>query len=184
MLILGPTAMALGLIGAGVLGASGPIPGLLLAILLVGLGIGMCWAFTAQRAMGGAAPEEATIAASALPTVQQVGLALGGAADDGQQRTHVVFGEPDAVVAHDQLLIAAGGHDLDGTGELLAELGAGRHGVMRILQQLTQIDPLAAVEVMAEDLDEAPEINRELLAHALSYASGPTFGSRADPPWQ
>jgi MFS family permease len=79
MLVLGPTVMAIGLIGVGVLGAAGPIPGLLLAIVMVGLGIGMCWAFVAQRVMGGAAREEATIAASAMPTVQQVGLALGGA---------------------------------------------------------------------------------------------------------
>jgi MFS family permease len=80
MLILGPVMMAIGLAGVGISGSSGPIAGLLLAILLVGLGIGMCWAFVAQRVMGGALPEEATIAASAMPTVQQVGLALGGAA--------------------------------------------------------------------------------------------------------
>jgi hypothetical protein len=80
MLIVGPAVMAIGLFGVGLLGASGPIAGLLLGILLVGLGIGMCWAFVAQAVMGGAAREEATIAASAMPTVQQVGLALGGAA--------------------------------------------------------------------------------------------------------
>jgi MFS family permease len=79
MLILGPAVMAIGLLGVAALGASGPIPGLLLGILMVGLGIGMCWAFVAQRVMGGAAREDATIAASAMPTVQQVGLALGGA---------------------------------------------------------------------------------------------------------
>ena len=80
MLILGPAMMAIGLVGLGALGSSGPIVGLLSAILMVGLGIGTCWAFVAQRVMGGAAREEATIAASAMPTVQQVGLALGGAA--------------------------------------------------------------------------------------------------------
>src|SRR5262249_24877620 len=80
MLIVGPAAVGIGLLGVGILGAGGPIAGLLLAILLVGLGIGACWAFVAQRVMGGAAREDATIAASALPTVQQVGLALGGAA--------------------------------------------------------------------------------------------------------
>ena len=80
MLILGPAAMAIGLLGVGILGSSGPITGLVPSIILVGLGIGMCWAFVAQRVMGGAAREEATIAASAMPTVQQVGLALGGAA--------------------------------------------------------------------------------------------------------
>jgi MFS family permease len=80
MLVAGPAVMAIGLFGVGALGVSGPIAGLLLAILMVGLGIGMCWAFVAQRVMGGAVREEATIAASAMPTVQQVGLALGGAA--------------------------------------------------------------------------------------------------------
>jgi MFS family permease len=80
MLILGPVTMAIGLVGVGVMDSPGPIAGLLGAILLVGVGIGMCWAFVAQRVMGGAAHEEATIAASAMPTVQQVGLALGGAA--------------------------------------------------------------------------------------------------------
>jgi MFS family permease len=80
MLVLGPAVMTIGLVGVGVMGSSGPIAGLLVAILMVGLGIGMCWAFVAQRVMGGAAREEATIAASAMPTVQQVGLALGGAA--------------------------------------------------------------------------------------------------------
>jgi MFS family permease len=80
MLILGPAVMAIGLLGVGVLGSSGPIAGLLAAIVMVGLGIGMCWAFVAQRVMGGATREEATIGASAMPTVQQVGLALGGAA--------------------------------------------------------------------------------------------------------
>ena len=79
MLILGPATMAIGLVGVGAMGSPGPIAGLLAAILLVGLGIGMCWAFVAQRGMGGAAREDATIAASAMPTVQQVGLALGGA---------------------------------------------------------------------------------------------------------
>jgi len=80
MLIVGPAVMAIGLVGVGLLGSPGPIAGLLGAILMVGLGIGMCWAFVAQRVMGGAAHDEATIAASAMPTVQQVGLALGGAA--------------------------------------------------------------------------------------------------------
>jgi len=79
MLILGPAMMAVGLLGIAVLGSSGPIAGLLVAILMVGLGIGLCWAFVAQRVMGGAAREDATVSASAMPTVQQVGLALGGA---------------------------------------------------------------------------------------------------------
>jgi predicted MFS family arabinose efflux permease len=80
MLMIGPAAMAIGLIGVAGMGASGPIAGLVAAIILIGLGIGTCWAFVAQRVMGGAARDDATVAASAMPTVQQVGLALGGAA--------------------------------------------------------------------------------------------------------
>jgi MFS family permease len=80
MLILGPVVMAVGLLGVGALSSSGPIAGLLVAIVLVGSGIGMCWAFAAQCVMGGALAAEATIAASAMATVQQVGIALGGAA--------------------------------------------------------------------------------------------------------
>ena len=79
MLIIGPAVMAIGLLGVGMLNASGPIAGVILAIVMVGLGIGMCWAFVTQRVMGSAAHDEATIAASAMPTVQQVGFALGGA---------------------------------------------------------------------------------------------------------
>ncbi|HXW23722.1 MAG TPA: MFS transporter, partial [Xanthobacteraceae bacterium] len=80
MLIFGPFVMAIGLLGVGVLIPSGPVAGVLLAIVLVGAGIGMCWAFAAQRVMGGARSAEATVAASAMPTVQQVGFALGAAA--------------------------------------------------------------------------------------------------------
>ena len=80
MLIFGPFVMASGLFGVGMLSPSGPVVGLLLAIVLVGLGIGVCWAFAAQRVMGGAGRAESTIAASAMATVQQVGFALGAAA--------------------------------------------------------------------------------------------------------
>jgi MFS family permease len=80
MLIFGPFVMAIGLLGVGMLSPSGPVAGLLVAIVLVGLGIGMCWTFAAQRVMGGARSAEATSAASAMATVQQVGFALGAAA--------------------------------------------------------------------------------------------------------
>jgi MFS family permease len=77
LLVVGPFVMAIGLAGVGLLSPAGPVLGVLVAIVLVGLGIGMCWAFAAQRVMGGAQSAEATIAASAMPTVQQVGFALG-----------------------------------------------------------------------------------------------------------
>ncbi len=104
---------------------------------------------------------------------------LGGAADDGQQRAHVVGGEADAVVADDELLVAAGGHDLDRSlddRDVVAERGSGPDGVVRVLHELAQVDALVAVEVVAEDLDEAAQVNREPLAHG-----SPPFPARASP---
>eukprot|EP01034_Spumella_vulgaris_P011509 gene11509-14646_t len=72
--------MAVGLGGVALLMATKPVlvlPGL---IAVVGLGIGACWGFGVQRLMGGARPGEGALAASAVATVQQTGLALGAAA--------------------------------------------------------------------------------------------------------
>ena len=52
---------------------------LLPAIVLLGMGIGQCWPFVAHRVMGGAKAGEETIAASSVPTIQQMGFALGAA---------------------------------------------------------------------------------------------------------
>ena len=88
-----------------------------------------------------------------------------------------VFGEADAVVADHELLVAAGGHDLDRpVDDGMAQHGPGPDGVVRVLHELAQVDPLVAVEVVAEDLDEAPQVNRELLPHA-----SPPFPARVEP---
>jgi len=50
-----------------------------LPIAAIGIGIGGCWAFIAQQVMSGAKHGEGNIAASAVPTVQQVGIAFGAA---------------------------------------------------------------------------------------------------------
>ena len=50
-----------------------------LAILGIGVGIGICWAFVAQRIMSGARKGEEAVAAASVPTVQQMGFALGAA---------------------------------------------------------------------------------------------------------
>src|SRR5579864_8663459 len=49
------------------------------AVVVVGSGIGICWAFVAHKVMTGARPGEETVAASAVATVQQMGFALGAA---------------------------------------------------------------------------------------------------------
>jgi MFS family permease len=52
---------------------------LVAAIVLLGSGIGQCWPLVAHRVMAGAKPGEEAIAASSVPTVQQMGVALGAA---------------------------------------------------------------------------------------------------------
>ena len=79
MIVAGPTAMSVGLLGVAVLMAPGPVAALLLPIALIGIGIGASWAFIAQRVMSGAKNGEENIAAASVATVQQAGIAFGAA---------------------------------------------------------------------------------------------------------
>jgi MFS family permease len=79
LIVAGPVAMSAGLLGVGVLMGPGPVAALLLPIGLIGVGIGSCWAFVAQRVMSGAKDAEETIAAASVATVQQAGIAFGAA---------------------------------------------------------------------------------------------------------
>jgi MFS family permease len=78
LIVLGPLIMGVSLVAAGVLA---DLHALLLcaAILGIGTGIGVCWAFVAQRIMSGARKGEEAVAAAAVPTTQQMGFALGAA---------------------------------------------------------------------------------------------------------
>jgi predicted MFS family arabinose efflux permease len=78
MVIAGPIAMGAGLLGVALAMPSGSVA-IFPTILLVGGGIGTCWAFIAQGIMRGARRGEEDIAASSVATVQQTGLALGAA---------------------------------------------------------------------------------------------------------
>jgi MFS family permease len=79
LIVAGPIAMAVGLLGVGLLMAPGPVVALLLPISLIGIGIGVCWAFIAQLIMTGAKHGEENIAAASVATVQQAGIAFGAA---------------------------------------------------------------------------------------------------------
>ena len=79
LIIMGPSAMGAGLAGVGVLMAPGPVTALILPIVLIGVGIGVAWAFVLQRVMIGAKNGEENIAAASAATVQQAGIALGAA---------------------------------------------------------------------------------------------------------
>lgn len=77
-IVIGPLLMLLSLLAAGFFGHHSAIA-MSAAILGIGWGIGICWAFTAQRIMSGARKGEETVAASSIPTVQQIGFAMGAA---------------------------------------------------------------------------------------------------------
>jgi len=79
LIVAGPIAMSVSLLGVAALIAPGPVAGLLPPIALIGIGIGASWAFIAQRVMSGAKDSEETVAAASLATVQQAGIALGAA---------------------------------------------------------------------------------------------------------
>jgi hypothetical protein len=76
---------------------------------------------------------------------------LGAAADGGQQLVHLGLGQPDPVVLDAQRVGARG--DLDD-----ARAGAidGRDRVDGVLQQLPDVDAWARVQVVAEQVDDAP----------------------------
>jgi MFS family permease len=78
LIVLGPLIMGVSLVAAGMLA---DLHALLLcaAILGIGTGIGVCWAFVAQRIMSRARKGEEAVAAGSVPTVQQMGFALGAA---------------------------------------------------------------------------------------------------------
>jgi len=78
LILIGPLTMAVSLVAAGLF-ADSAVPLLYLAIFGIGVGIGACWAFVAQRIMSGARKGEETVAASSVPTMQQMGFALGAA---------------------------------------------------------------------------------------------------------
>lgn len=77
-IVLGPLTMAASLVAAGVFADSSVLL-LCLTIFGIGVGIGVCWAFVAQRIMSGARKGEEAVAASSVPTMQQMGFALGAA---------------------------------------------------------------------------------------------------------
>jgi predicted MFS family arabinose efflux permease len=79
LLVGGPILMTMGLAGLALLMALEPVVLVLPAIVLMGAGFGVCWAFIAQRVIGSARSGEGDLAASSMATVQQAGFALGAA---------------------------------------------------------------------------------------------------------
>ena len=117
----GPAVMAISLMGIAWLTPRPQTLLLIPAIVMLGMGIGQCWPLVAQRIMGGARAGDEAIAASAVPTVMQMGFALGaafaglvanasglaaGLADEGMQRA--AFWVPASFVVSAMLAFLAG----------------------------------------------------------------------------
>jgi MFS family permease len=79
LILAGPATMGVSLMAIALLTPHAAALLLVPAIVLLGIGIGQCWPFVAHRVMGGAKAGEEAIAASSVPTVQQMGFALGAA---------------------------------------------------------------------------------------------------------
>jgi len=79
LVIAGPATMGVSLIAIAVLTPHSALLLVVPAIVLLGIGIGQCWPFVAQRIMEGAKAGDETVAASSVPTIQQMGFALGAA---------------------------------------------------------------------------------------------------------
>jgi MFS family permease len=77
---LGVAVIALSGIGFTVLMPMGSLPGILVAMLLQGAGFGLAWPFIVRRIVLLAPAGERGLAASAAPTVQRIGYAVGAAA--------------------------------------------------------------------------------------------------------
>ena len=80
LILAGPATMALALVAMALL-APHPATTLLLlpTIAVLGGAIGQCWPFVAHRIMEGATAGNEVVAASSVPTVQQMGVAFGAA---------------------------------------------------------------------------------------------------------
>jgi MFS family permease len=77
---LGPLLMLLGAVGLRIYVVGGPLPLIGVCVALVGAGIGLCYAHISSWTMAAAKLGEESQTASAIPTIQSLGVAFGAAA--------------------------------------------------------------------------------------------------------
>ena len=78
-IVLGPCLVTAGFVGLSMTIGTGPLPAIAVSIVLVGLGIGTCWAHVSKIILASGRPDEAALTASVVPTAQQFAIALGAA---------------------------------------------------------------------------------------------------------
>jgi len=78
-IVTGPVLMAIGFAGVALTIGSGPVPVILLAIVVEGFGIGACWPHLGHVVFGSARAEEEEATAALIPSTQLFAGAFGGA---------------------------------------------------------------------------------------------------------
>jgi MFS family permease len=78
-IVLGPLFMASGFVALFLTIASGPVAAIAAALLLVGLGIGICWTHIGAVILSSGRADEGAVTASMIPTTQLFAVALGSA---------------------------------------------------------------------------------------------------------
>ena len=76
----GSTLITAGVAGFALLMANGPLWMIIACAVAQGAGFGMSWGYVVKGVIGGAEPDDREVAASAVPTLQQIGFAIGAVA--------------------------------------------------------------------------------------------------------
>jgi predicted MFS family arabinose efflux permease len=79
VLIIGPLLTAAGFTGLFFTIGSGPVAAIAGSLMLVGIGIGTCWAHIGTAILSSARPDEGALTASMIPSTQLFAVALGAA---------------------------------------------------------------------------------------------------------
>ena len=79
VLVLGPLLTAAGFAGLFVTIGAGPLAAIAASLMLVGIGIGTCWAHVGAAILSSGRPDEGALTASMIPSTQLFAVALGAA---------------------------------------------------------------------------------------------------------
>ena len=79
VIVLGPILTATGFAGLFFTIGSGPVPAIAASLMLIGVGIGTCWAHIGAAILSSARPDEGALTAAMIPSTQLFAVALGAA---------------------------------------------------------------------------------------------------------
>jgi predicted MFS family arabinose efflux permease len=79
VIVLGPTLTATGFAGLFFTIGGGPLAAIAASLMLVGIGIGTCWAHIGAAILSSARPDEGALTAAMIPSTQLFAVALGAA---------------------------------------------------------------------------------------------------------